>query len=318
MKTKSLFAGALLTLLHLQTAVDAAEIAATVNGEAITLAEIERTIQESLRGRTIADSARPMLQAQALEQLIGQRLITAWLLRENRATLEAKVQEAIETLKLRAETFKVPLDKYLSDRGLDPAGLRQQLAWRLGWQEYLDRQITDEKLQACFEAHRRDFDGTQLRVSHILWRSTSAEPGGTSPLLKQAQDVRQQLVEKKLTFAEAVAKHSTGPSRDQGGDLGFIPRHGRMDEEFSRAAFALAEGEISAPVVTPFGVHLIQCTKVQPGNKQWTEVRAALRLRVAQELFDQLAAQERQAAKVEYTGRSPHFKPGTRDLVIPR
>lgn len=60
-------------------------------------------------------------------------------------------------------------------------------------------------------------------------------------------------------FADLAAEHSSCPSGRSGGDLGEFGR-GMMVPEFEEAAFALEVGEVSGPVVTAFGVHLIKRT----------------------------------------------------------
>jgi len=65
-----------------------------------------------------------------------------------------------------------------------------------------------------------------------------------------------------LSFEEAAEKHSKCPSKAQGGDLGFFQR-GRMVPEFEEAAFAMDAGEISKPVQTQFGFHLIKVVEKQ-------------------------------------------------------
>lgn len=72
----------------------------------------------------------------------------------------------------------------------------------------------------------------------------------------QAQDIVKKLAEGK-TFEEMAAKFSKCPSGKRGGDLGEFGQ-GRMVPSFEQAAFALKPGEVSAPVRTQFGYHLIQ------------------------------------------------------------
>jgi parvulin-like peptidyl-prolyl isomerase len=91
-----------------------------------------------------------------------------------------------------------------------------------------------------------------------------------------------------------------------------------MVEPFSRAAFALDKDQISPPIATVFGIHLIRVTDIKPGEKKWTDVRDALKAAVTENLFEQLIAHERGAAAVQYTGKSPYFKPGTTELVTPK
>lgn len=89
---------------------------------------------------------------------------------------------------------------------------------------------------------------SKIRASHIL-----------VPHEYEAKDIVRGL-ESGKNFKELAAKFSKCPSAKQGGDLGFFGR-GRMVEEFEEAAFALKPGEISKPVRTPFGYHLIKRTE---------------------------------------------------------
>lgn len=71
----------------------------------------------------------------------------------------------------------------------------------------------------------------------------------------EAEDIARKLSE-GLTFEELAAKFSKCPSKNQGGDLGPFTK-GRMVPSFEEAAFALDVGQISEPVRTQFGYHLI-------------------------------------------------------------
>lgn len=88
----------------------------------------------------------------------------------------------------------------------------------------------------------------EIRASHILVAQEY-----------EAQDLIKKLEEGK-TFAELAETFSKCPSGKQGGDLGEFGR-GRMVPSFEEAAFALNVGEISKPVRTRFGYHLIHRTE---------------------------------------------------------
>ena len=90
-------------------------------------------------------------------------------------------------------------------------------------------------------------DLPKIRASHIL-------------VEKQFQALKA-LEELKTgaDFKELARKYSTCPSGKRGGDLGQFDR-GQMVREFEQAAFALKVGEVSAPVKTKFGYHIIKRT----------------------------------------------------------
>ncbi|MBD3209916.1 peptidylprolyl isomerase [Candidatus Micrarchaeota archaeon] len=87
----------------------------------------------------------------------------------------------------------------------------------------------------------------QIRASHIL--------------LSSQEEAKSVLEELKVGrgFAELAKKYSSCPSSEQGGDLGYFSK-GQMVKEFENAAFSLDVGDISEPVKTEFGYHLIKVT----------------------------------------------------------
>lgn len=160
-----------------------------------------------------------------------------------------------------------------------------------------------------FQAHQRKFDGTQLQVSHILLRPVrDGDNAEVAELVKAAQRIKADIEGGQMSFAEAAAKYSAGPSRSKGGDLGLIGRDGPMVEAFNRAAFDLEEGKISEPVLTQFGVHLLTVTGTRPGEKKLKDVRDRVGPAFAQELLRKFVDEERAAAKIEYHEAFPHIK----------
>ncbi len=305
----------LFILLGCCAGISQAQVVATVNGEPIEKAEVEMLFQEAFGKRPIAPEALPALQAQTLEQAVDRHLVASYLREQKLGAsdeeIDISLREFTEELKLQDMT----LDDFLARAKLTRDQLRRKVYWQTSWQRHLAKTLTDEKLKACFEAHRADLDGTEVRVSHLLVKlPKEATAEQRSQAAKKAEMLRQQIAAGALKFADAVAKHSEG-TKANGGDLGFIGRQGSMPESFAAAAFALKKGDVGAPVVTSFGVHLILCTEIKPGEKKFSDVRRDVELLAARELFAELAAGERKAAKVEYTAAYPHFKPGTREVA---
>jgi parvulin-like peptidyl-prolyl isomerase len=199
---------------------------------------------------------------------------------------------------------------------MDLPALRRHFAWTQTWQRYLERYVTDENLEKYFEQNRRHFDGSQLRVSHILFAAENAEdPESLNAAIQKSRQVRKSIEDGTLSFAEAAAQHSNAPTAKEGGDIGFIGRHEPMPEAFSKAAFSLEKGKISEPVVTVFGVHLIQWTDHKPGQRTWFDARRELEESITQYLFRRLADRHREEFPVEFTSTMPYFKPGTNEVV---
>lgn len=87
----------------------------------------------------------------------------------------------------------------------------------------------------------------EVRASHILVK-TEGEARNILDQIKTGSD-----------FGELAKAHSECPSKRKGGDLGYF-RRGQMVKEFEEAAFGMQRGQVSEPVQTQFGYHLIKVT----------------------------------------------------------
>jgi parvulin-like peptidyl-prolyl isomerase len=186
---------------------------------------------------------------------------------------------------------------------LDAEELHRTVQWQLSWQRFLKRFQTEENLQNYFASHRRQFDGTQLRVAHLLMKVGSDDEQHKAR--SDAHRLRNEILRGERTWEAAVREFSVAPTSDAGGDLGLISRHEPMPEPFSAAAFKLKVGDISEPVLSAFGVHLIKCLEVQPGSKTLDQCRSEVERAVASHLFRWAADRERPRATVQVTGAIP-------------
>ena len=288
-------------------APSAGAIAGRVNGEPIPVAEIEATIAEALGatpdvGGDTAVKPADAVFAATLERAIDRRLVCARLERDEKLRprdeeIAAAERSLAQSLAARGST----LEDFQAARGWSADDLRRYLTWRIVWPRYLRAELTDAALERYFNRHRAEFDGTLVRVSQLLLRlAPTATAGARRAALDKAQQIRAEVAAGKLSFVAAVRQYSESPSREQGGDQGFLPRRGVMVESFARAAFALKVGETSAPVVTPFGVHLIHCTEIKAGHGAWAAARDDISRSLADERFAQLAKAARSGAKIEY------------------
>ncbi|HLL45966.1 MAG TPA: peptidylprolyl isomerase [Longimicrobiaceae bacterium] len=118
-------------------------------------------------------------------------------------------------------------------------------------------QVSDAEVRQYYDKHQDEFKrGASARMT-VAVLSKAPTRGDTLASLQRAERVRAELAG-GADFAEVAKRESSDPgSKDNGGDLGTFGR-GQMVPAFEAAAFALPVGEVSQPVATPFGYHLIQ------------------------------------------------------------
>jgi peptidyl-prolyl cis-trans isomerase C len=276
-------------------------VAARINGEPVYAAEVEAELRLAFGERKIEEAERPRLVKAAMEQVIDRRLVLAYLAKTGQAASAQDVDVALAQFEKDLKAQGLTMEQHFQKVGLTVEDVRRSLAWKLSWQRYLERYVTPENLEKFFERQRREFDGTELRVAQILFKlPMEADQGAKSDARKSAEQVRQEIAAGKTTFADAAKRHSQAPSSQDGGDIGWIERHRPMPEDFSRAAYGLKVGEVSEPITSPFGVHLITVLEEKRGNKTWQDVESELRPAVALYLFRWIADKERATANVEY------------------
>ena len=115
-----------------------------------------------------------------------------------------------------------------------------------------------------------------------------------------AKAIREQIIAKKIDFAGAAKQYSQEANGPMGGVIGFIPRKFAVDDAFAQVAFSLKPGEISEPVVTEYGAHLIQLNERRQGpGSTWEKAKADAREFYIEEMFQAVLAQQRKAARIE-------------------
>lgn len=135
-----------------------------------------------------------------------------------------------------------------------------------------DVNVTEEEVKEYYEANQQYFKSEEsVTARHILVES-----------LEQAQEVKNK-IDDGMNFEMAALQYSSCPSKEQGGNLGNFTR-GRMVPEFEQAAFELAVGEVSEPVQTQFGYHIIKVEEKNEGSvKPLSEVSSMIQREILNE-----------------------------------
>lgn len=153
------------------------------------------------------------------------------------------------------------------------------LAGALYKQMQADLKVDDAALRGEYDKHKNEFEEVQAR--HILIRFKGSPVGlreGQKELTEEEALAKAQAVRKRIVGGEDFAKVAKEESDDAGsgsagGDLGSFKK-GQMVGEFENAAFSLPVGEVSQPIKTQFGYHIIQVRKHD--TKTFEDVKADL------------------------------------------
>ncbi len=146
-------------------------------------------------------------------------------------------------------------------------------------------QVTDKEVRDYYNKHKSEFmQPEQVRARHILIKvPANADKKQWEKAKKKAIEVRAKLI-KGESFSKLAQKYSDDPgSKARGGDLGFFSK-GQMVPEFEKAAFSLKKGEISQPVKTTFGYHIIKVEAKKPARQRsFEEVQQEIRQKLLRE-----------------------------------
>ncbi len=141
----------------------------------------------------------------------------------------------------------------------------------------------------------------QTRARHILLRVSELTP--EAEVRRRLLDLRERVVRGGQDFGQLARLHSVDSTATRGGDLGWL-YPGDTVPEFERAMALLKPGEVSQPIATPFGWHLVQVmerrTEESPVERNRLAARQALRQRKAEEAYLEWIRQLRDRTYVEY------------------
>ena|SRR3712207_951242 len=126
-----------------------------------------------------------------------------------------------------------------------------------------DVKVDDQEKIEYYEANKEQFVSPELvSAKHILVDE-----------LDQAKEIKAKIDKKEISFEDAAVEYSKCPSNMKGGDLGEFGK-GQMVPEFEEAAFAQKVGEVSEPVQSTFGYHLIKVeSHKEEGQLEFEEVK---------------------------------------------
>lgn len=199
-----------------------------------------------------------------------------------------------------AKAMQRELDNYLEREGmaavilrqnlLDPQRIevevnefRKQMLISRYFEQYLRDKVDETAMRNFYAANAERFQSKKAHVAHILIRTN---PKMSQPereaLLTKAREVYSRATSNE-DFAQLAQTYSEDTlSAKKGGDLGWVSE-GSIDPAFTKAAFEQKEGEISQPIATPFGFHVIKILEpAQVVKRPYESVKGDIRFELRQ------------------------------------
>ena len=292
-------------------------VAAVVNNDVITLSEVEKRAAPELaridqetsgaeRGQKRAAAMKRILDTMIDEKLVDNEL------KELKVTIgDKEVDAAIDEVKKSYNLNDEQLQQAVAREGYTLAEYREQMRKQIGRYKLISEKVrknvkvSDADVQTEYDRMTRaEGEDYEVHIRHILIAvPRNASQAQVEQGRRKAAAVSVEAREPGVDFAELAKKRSEGSSSSDGGDLGFFKR-GTMVPEFERVAFNLKTGEVSEPVRTQFGWHVLKLEEIRKlGMKPLAEVRPEIEERLRRAQADRLTSQYmetlRNAAVVE-------------------
>jgi peptidyl-prolyl cis-trans isomerase C len=247
-----------------------ADAVAVIGGEAVP----KRELVDVLGQFQIPPGNEQRAYDLAIDYVVNTKVLEQFLRRSGTAVDPKEIQAVYDQYSQDLEAQKMSLTQALADSGTTPDEFRAKIARSLQWKNYLKKRASDTELVNYVQRNQDVFGNTRIRASHILLKVPADAPEAEKAKVRQRLDaIRQEIASGKISFADAANKYSEDEGAQEakkGGDLGYFTRKGQFVEPFAAAAFALKGkpvGTISDPVETEYGLHLIQITGVDEGEK---------------------------------------------------
>lgn len=277
-------------------------VAAVVNDDVVALSEVEaRAAPELAALRNAPADRRAALRDEALhhalDALIGEKLMESQIRDLAIEVTDAEIDLSVEDVKKQNGISGEQFEQLLAQEGYTMATYRTFMRKHLARMKLVNLKVrsqvkvADEDLKAEYARWAHDeANDFEVHARHILVQvSQKASPDEVEAARKKAEALALRARQPGTDFAQLAKETSEGPSRDDGGDLGFF-RRGVMEADFDRAAFATPEHGVSDPVRTKFGWHVISI-----------EEKRALSVPPFDEVKDQLREKLLRAQMDKYT-----------------
>jgi len=289
-------------------------IVAVVNDKVITLRQLQLAENSFLQNRP-GSSASSVDPSKLLEELIEEKLLTQMADKAGITVTQDELNVALEEIKKRNKILTdTRLKEVITSEGQTWDQFLEEIRKQIKMVKLVNREVRSRV--TIDEAEVRDFyeknkgsSQEKVRARHILFSiPENADDQAVETVRKKAEALLSQIKE-GLDFAEAARQYSEDPSREQGGDLGVISK-GQMIAPLDEVIFNLKPGEVSQPIRSNLGFHLVKVEERIGGEAPASEdvkeqIRNLLFQKKAASLYKEWITKLKSEAYIEIKDLSP-------------
>ena len=288
------------------------EVVATVNGQNITSQQLEEIFKAAVEGSgsksaDLTNEQKLGAYNQLLQELIMDKLVAGAAAGEK--VTDADVDAVIAKIKKQFPDEKI-FEEQLKQAGQTPEKLKENLRTMLQQQLWMKSQVTasdvtETQAQSFYDSNTKEFEQPEtVKASHILFMLKPDATEADVTKQKEAATKAAERATKGEDFGGLAKELSEEPgAKESAGDLGFFTKD-RMVPEFANAAFSQKIGDISQPVRSQFGWHVIKVTETKPAStvpfpEVKDQITAYLKSNSQREAVQSVLKKLKESAKIE-------------------
>ncbi len=200
-------------------------LAAAVNGEKISLEEVDAILKQRIQLQPPTTAQLRQLRIETLTGLIDELLIRQFLREHGPKIDPAEIEKSWRKLDDELKEKKKTISDYLRETNQTESQVRSGISLALQLDKYLQDRADKVDLKKYYQLNQDYFDKVTVRSSHIAIRVPADAPASERvKARKKLQSIHAEIVSKKLDFSAAAKQYSDCPSAANGGDIGYIFR----------------------------------------------------------------------------------------------
>ena len=276
------------------------QVIVVVDGDPYTLSDLDQYAKTKTGAKLptheftkVSQDAKSLV---ILEQFITDKLIAAEVKRLGIIVGDEQIDRFIEMIKERNQLTDAQLTMVLHRDGMDMERYRKSVRAEMERERLISQQVkakvsvTPEDIKRYYQANKNKFRTKErVRLRHILIQvPDNPTPEEEKAAVSKTSKIRKLAIAGE-SFAQLARKYSQGAGASEGGEIGWVDRPSLMSE-LAAVAFNMSAGDISQPIRTSLGVHLLKVEdrdrgSVKPFSEVEGKIKAELNAKVSEEQF---------------------------------